>query len=416
MPIRDNIHPGARRIVESLVKAGFEAYIVGGAVRDLLLGLHPKDYDIATSATPEEVRELFGRRRARIIGRRFRIVHVYDGGDCFEVSTFRREPGEEERKGRQTDDGVMLWRDNTYGSLEEDARRRDFTVNSLYYDIHADPEHSVVDHVGGLEDLRRGHVRATIAARRQLEEDPVRILRALKLVGQYEFQLAEETDEAVRELADRIALSSRARLFEELLKILGKPYAFRTFQAFHQHGFLDHFWPNFGRLWNSADGELMQAMLAERDRQMATRDYTQAKTLMIATLCLPAAARDIGGDPRHLWEHDMGLERPCRDAVVEFMKPFPVPRFLSARSRDVLLLLPRFAQADDPSRRLQRHPEYKYARELFLLWGRCVGLPDEDLARWPEPPDGEPHHRKPKRSSRGGRRRRGKRGRGGEKS
>lgn len=409
MPIRENIHPGARRIVEALVKEGHEAYIVGGAVRDLLLGLHPKDYDIATSATPEEVRGLFG-RRARIIGRRFRIVHVYDGNDCFEVSTFRREPRDDERKGRETDDGVMLWRDNAYGTLEEDARRRDFTVNSLYYDVHADPEHSVVDHVGGLEDLRQGRVRATVAARRQLEEDPVRILRALKLVGQYEFQLADETDEAVRELGDRIALSSRARLFEEILKILGKPYSRLTFEAFYEHGFLDHLWPNFARVWESSDGDFMRALLSERDRQLAARDYTHAKTLMIATLCLASAARAMGSDPKRLWEHEAGLEPVCRDAVVEFMKPFPVPRFLSARARDVLLLLPRFVEADDPSRRLQRHPEYKYARELFLLWGACAGLPRQELEKWPAPPPGEPHHRGRRRSSRrsrGGRRRKG---------
>lgn len=406
MPIRNDIHPGALRTVKRLVDAGYEAYIVGGAVRDLLLGLHPKDYDIATSATPEQVRDVFGRKRARIIGRRFRIVHVLDGNDCFEVSTFRRQPAPDERKGRQDDDGVMLWRDNEFGSLEEDAMRRDFTVNSLYYDPQAGPDTSVVDHVGGLEDLRHGRIRATTAARRQLEEDPVRILRALKLVGQYRFHLSDELAAAVDELADRISLSSRARLFEELLKILGKPYCLPTFEAFEEHAFLAHFWPNFHRLFRSEDGDLVRALLGERDRQVRERDYTQAKTLMIATLCLVPVSRELGGDPRTLWQHDVGLERAARDAVVEFMKPFPVPRFLTARARDVLLLLPKFLNADTPSRRLQNHPEYKYARELFLAWGHCVGLEEEQRTLWPEPPDGEPQRRRRGRRPRRNKRRR----------
>lgn len=406
MPIRHKIDAGARRILETLVRNGYDAYIVGGAVRDLLLGIAPKDTDIATSATPEQVREVFGRRQARIIGRRFRIVHVTIDNVCYEVSTFRREPTEDERRGRETDDGVMLWRDNAFGSLEEDAKRRDFTVNSLYYDVHADPEQSVVDHVGGLADLRSGTVRATVCPRRQLEEDPVRILRALKLAAQYDFELSPDTHQAVLDFGERISLASRARLLEELFKILSKPYSRRMFEVFDQFDFLPHFWPNLSKAWDPEAPLGVPALLGERDRQMRERDYTHAKTLMIATLCLPHVTKALGATGTALWGHTGGLERRCRDEVVEFMKPFPVPRFLSARARDVLLLLPRFADSDQPSKRLLTHPEYKYARELFHLWGRCAGLDEKQLAVWPAPTESD--HQAAQRKRRG-RRRNGRR-------
>ena len=139
-----------RSIIGQLVDGGFEAYIVGGAVRDLLMGLEPKDYDIATAASPEDIRRVFGRRQSRIIGRRFRLVHVYAGSEIYEISTFRREPSAGERRERLNDDGVMIWRDNEYGTLEQDAERRDLTVNALYYDPVG--ERGIIDFVGGVRD------------------------------------------------------------------------------------------------------------------------------------------------------------------------------------------------------------------------------------------------------------------------
>mgnify|MGYP006301576199 FL=1 len=132
MAERFTVDPAVESILARLQENGFEAYIVGGAVRDLFFGRTPKDYDIATSATPQDIKRIFG-KRARVIGRRFRLVHVYRGRTFYEISTFRREPTAEERSSRTDDDGVMLWRDNQYGSLEQDAWRRDFTVNALFY-------------------------------------------------------------------------------------------------------------------------------------------------------------------------------------------------------------------------------------------------------------------------------------------
>ena len=172
MPIREKIAKSAVRVITRLHDAGFEAFLVGGAVRDLILDIEPKDYDIATNATPEEIRGVFG-RRSRIIGRRFRLAHVYMDRRVFEVSTFRREPTMEERKGRKTDDGLIVWRDNEFGTVEQDARRRDFTVNAIYYDPQ-NTAHQFTDFVDGLADMEAKLVRTIGKADIRMAEDPVR--------------------------------------------------------------------------------------------------------------------------------------------------------------------------------------------------------------------------------------------------
>ncbi|MBP5640972.1 MAG: polynucleotide adenylyltransferase PcnB, partial [Victivallales bacterium] len=197
MNLRNKIRGSAIQVVKRLVDNGHEAYIVGGAVRDLLLGYTPKDVDITTSATPEQVREVFGRRQCIIIGRRFRLAHVRMGDEIYEVSTFRREPTAEERRGRLDDDGEMIWNDNQFGTLEDDAMRRDFTVNALYFDPIG--ERGIIDLVGGREDLKNKVVRVIGDAKTRFIEDPVRMLRALKLVGMYGFSMTQDTEEALKE-------------------------------------------------------------------------------------------------------------------------------------------------------------------------------------------------------------------------
>lgn len=362
---------------------GFEAYIVGGAVRDLLMDIAPKDYDIATSATPEDVRRVFGRRRSRIIGRRFRLVHVYAGPEIYEVSTFRRAPSANERRERLDDDGVMIWRDNEYGTLEQDAERRDLTVNALYYDPVGD--RGIIDLVGGVRDLEERCARAIGDAATRLEEDPVRMLRALKLVGLFGFHLDVDLEDALRQRVERIALASQNRLFEELLKILATNRSAAILEAFHRYGLLRHYWPALAALWDSPAGEQTRLLLAERDRRVNGGEYSSSKALALATACLPYVISRLGGPGGDdLWEHDPAKEHHCREAVQEFFQPFPVSRFFVARVRDIILLLPRFAERIRVSR-LARHPEYKYGRELFVILGHVCGWPEERLAGWPPP-------------------------------
>ena len=213
--VRSHVDANALAVVEQLVDAGFEAYLVGGCVRDLLLGLQPKDFDVATDATPEEVRREF--RRCRLVGRRFRIAHVRFGRHIIEVSTFRKgHPEDEDADERHHADSGRILRDNVWGTLEEDAFRRDFTINALYYDPRAE---EIIDFVGGLDDLEHRRLKFIGDAEVRLREDPVRILRAVRFRAKLGFNLDPAIERAIPDVADRLRQIPPARLFDEVCKL-----------------------------------------------------------------------------------------------------------------------------------------------------------------------------------------------------
>jgi poly(A) polymerase len=229
---RRDIDPDALKVLYRLKNNGFTAYLVGGGVRDLLLGRRPKDFDVGTSAVPQQVKRLF--RNCFIIGRRFRLCHVRFGPKkVIEVSTFRRlaEPDEGD---------TLIRRDNTFGTPEQDAFRRDFTVNALFYDIAT---FSVIDYVGGLADLRERMIRTIGDPDVRLREDPVRMLRAVALASRLDFTIDRDTREAIRFLRGEIVKSSPARLLDEFYKILRQGAARRTFEALHEIGLLAYLLP-----------------------------------------------------------------------------------------------------------------------------------------------------------------------------
>ncbi|MFO7821181.1 MAG: hypothetical protein R6V56_03870, partial [Lentisphaeria bacterium] len=377
----NQIDPAAIDILNRLTEAGYDAYIVGGAVRDLYLGIEPKDYDIATSAHPKEVKEVFG-RKARLIGKRFRLVHVYRGRKYFEVSTFRREPTPEERSTRESDDGVIIWRDNKYGNIEQDARRRDFTVNALFYNPTA--EEKMVDYVDGVADLDSKTVRAIGDPAVRVAEDPVRILRALKLVGQYDFSLEVELEKAAHQKAPEIRKSSVSRLFEELLKIYSKSYTYKTLEAFHQYGLLQHYLPNLDDAWSGEPGDAIKKLLSERDTRRAKGWYSNSRTLAVMTTTIPIVAEDLGlVDFADLLSIHEGLGKMIKDSIRRAYAPLPVPKHISARARDGILLLPQFVNTEHRNR-LLHHPDYMYAREPFSLLTEIFQWDPEMISRWPE--------------------------------
>ncbi|MGH8864903.1 MAG: polynucleotide adenylyltransferase PcnB, partial [Burkholderiales bacterium] len=196
---RDSISSSARRVISTLQEKGFAAYVVGGAVRDLLLGLIPKDFDVATSATPEQVRSAF--RRSRIIGRRFRLVHVMFGNDTVEVSTFRARQGNDPDEQVADEHGRIL-RDNVFGTQEEDATRRDFTINALFYDPTSEEVH---DFCGGLGDLKARRLRMIGDPEQRYREDPVRMLRAVRLAAKLGLKIEAKTREPIKQLAPLLA-------------------------------------------------------------------------------------------------------------------------------------------------------------------------------------------------------------------
>ena len=233
------VSSAARHVVETLVEGGYEAYIVGGGVRDLILGLHPKDFDIATDARPEQVKNLF--KRCRIIGRRFRLAHVWVGRDLIEVATFRG--GHRSRSGRAQVSvtlGGRILRDNAYGTIDHDAERRDFTINSLFYDPI---QNTVRDFVGGMEDLRHGRLRMIGKPAARFREDPVRLLRAVRFAAKLKFQIDPAMAQLIPELADLLDAISPARLFDEGIKLLHSGAAERTFELLREKKLLGQLFP-----------------------------------------------------------------------------------------------------------------------------------------------------------------------------
>jgi poly(A) polymerase len=228
---RKGIDPDALKVLYRLKRHGFVAHLVGGGVRDLLLGRRPKDFDVGTSAHPQQVKRLF--RNCFIVGRRFRLCHVRFGRHVVEVSTFRRQAPESDSSG-------PIRRDNTFGTPEEDAFRRDFTVNALFYDIAT---FSVIDHVGGLQDLDARVIRAIGDPGVRFQEDPVRMLRAVGLAARLDFSIERDTLEAIRALRSEIVQSSPPRILEELYKVLRHGTARVAFERLHEVGLLAYLLP-----------------------------------------------------------------------------------------------------------------------------------------------------------------------------
>ncbi len=211
---RENINEPALKVLYRLHKAGYQAFLVGGAVRDLILGLHPKDYDVATDATPEQVKDLF--RNCRLIGRRFRLAHIHYGREIIEVATFRGHHAQAEDDDEGSTRDGMIVRDNVFGTLAEDAWRRDFSVNALYYNI---ADFSVVDYTGGMEDLKQHRLRMIGDANVRCQEDPVRMLRAMRFAAKLDFEFESDLVTAIVDQHHRIEAVPPARLFEEVLKL-----------------------------------------------------------------------------------------------------------------------------------------------------------------------------------------------------
>ena len=262
---RDSISRAAQKVLDRLHESGHAAFLVGGGVRDALVGLKPKDFDVATDASPETIRALF--RHSRIIGRRFRLVHVVFGREIIEVATFRA--AHDKGEGGEVGKAGRIVRDNVFGSIEEDACRRDFSVNALYYNI---ADGTVVDYVNGLADLKSGVFRLIGDPVTRCEEDPVRVLRAARLAAKLKFDIADDTLSAMRQVRDELKSTPPARLFEEVLKLFQGGYALRSFHAIRQYDLLRYLFPQLDRRLKAGYVELatmLDAALDNTDRRVA---------------------------------------------------------------------------------------------------------------------------------------------------
>lgn len=374
---RKHISPAALRIIKQLEEAGFQAFLVGGGVRDLLLGSHPKDFDVATSATPEEVRKLF--RGARIIGRRFQIVHVRIGREVIEVTTFRGHHEAENHKAVKNDDGMLL-RDNVYGTLETDAARRDFTVNALYY---TSKDFSVYDYCGGMADIKTRTLRMIGDPATRYKEDPVRMLRAARFAAKLGFTIEPNTAKPIRELAPLLANISEARLFEEVLKLFLSGSATATLTILKEHGLLKELFPGVDLALDS--GNALAANLIERavintDKRIRA-DKSVNPAFLYAALLWPAleAARQalVGQLPPAV-----AYAQAAQGVINQQLTRTSIPKRFLIPMREIWDLQSRL-----PNRMGMRalrtldHPRFRAAYD-FLLLREEAGEDMEGLGQW----------------------------------
>ena len=395
MKRRLEVSDSAVEIISTLQNAGFESYIVGGAVRDLLLGRSPKDFDISTAASPEEVRAVFGRRRARIIGKRFRLAHVYVGRELFEVSTFRRAPetnGADERgiKDPQKMPEHLIFSDNSFGTAREDARRRDFTVNALFYDPLKE---EILDYTGqGLADIQAHVVRAIGTPALRFEEDPVRILRALKLVAQFDFALGAATENALFSKMPLIRHAAPSRLALELEKILQSCYGDRHLQVFHDYGLLEYLLPEFETRWGSPCHQHMMKLFFERNCRVDEGVYRASLSLGVATLATAFVEELCGREPGGLWPETPESRAAIRTVLDKMFRPQNMMMKVNVAAERILLMQTELEKST-LSRTLPRQRAYAHACELYRIRHLADGGEEPALKIFP-PPEEEHEHRK----------------------
>jgi poly(A) polymerase len=384
---RRNISPNALRVLYKLRDAGFHAYLVGGAVRDLLLGGHPKDFDVATDATPEQVRQQF--RNCRLIGRRFRLAHVVFGPETIEVATFRAHV-DDGSGDRHVVDGRIV-RDNVYGTIEDDAVRRDFTVNALYYAIE---DFSVRDYVGGFEDIEHRCLRLIGDAEQRYREDPVRMLRAVRLAAKLGFRIEDSAWEAIARLAPLIAEAAPARLFDELLKLFMGGHAHESFRWLEASGLLHYMLPSAAAVMEGREGEMPrlidQALRSTDERIGEGKSVTPA--FLLAALLWPAVRtreaqlRAQGADPQ------LALTRAANQVVQEQTRLIAMPKRFTIPMLEIWALQHRFTQLTRKKVvRLMAHPRFRAAYDFLLLRGEEEPELAETIAWWRDTAAKEPN-------------------------
>ena len=379
---RKDISSSALRVLYRLRDAGFDGYLVGGAVRDLIVGGHPKDFDIATNATPEEVRHLF--RNCRLIGRRFRLAHVVFGREIIEVATFRANV-DDGSGDREVHDGGRLLRDNVYGTIEEDAVRRDFTVNALYYAIE---DFSVRDYVGGFEDAQNRLMRLIGDPETRYREDPVRMLRAVRLAAKLGFEIEAATAEPIPRLAGLLAEAAPARLFEECLKLFLSGHAVESFLRLEKYGLLPVLLPESAQALKANRSGALRRMLLEGLRgtdERVANDEPVSPAFLFALLLWPAYCRALA-TLQAQGMHAVEAQRRAADRVtVHQLQTIALPRRFSLPMQEIWLLQTRFSLRQRKRVfRLLSHPRFRAAFDFLCI--RQAASPEhaEDIAFWRE--------------------------------
>ena len=368
---REAISPGSRKVCEVLHSHGHEAYVVGGAVRDLLLGLRPKDFDVATDAYPEDVHKIF--RRSRLIGRRFKLVHVMFGEETVEVSTFRA------RTATETDEHGRVLRDNIYGTREDDAIRRDFTINALYYDPASE---TILDYHNGLRDLQRKSVRIIGDARARYREDPLRMLRAVRFAAKAGFAIDERTRKPIRELAHLLENVPPSRVYEEMQKLLLSGHAATSLRQLRSEGLHRGLLPLLDVMFEQPMGERFVTLALEQtDSRVRSGKSVSPAFLFAALLWHEVLAAWKKAQQRGLKPIPALFQ--AMDAVLDIQTDkLAIPRRFTAIMKEIWASQPRFEQRS--GRRpfaLLMHERFRAGYDFLVLRAASGEVPAE-LAQW----------------------------------
>jgi poly(A) polymerase len=376
---RANISRNAVKVLYRLSNSGYEAYLVGGGVRDLLLGREPKDFDVATNARPDEVKKVFS--NCRLIGRRFRLAHVHFGREIIEVATFRSDQPPSQNEERHLENGMIL-RDNVYGTLEEDAKRRDFTINALYYNIN---DFTVVDFANGLLDLKQGVIRLLGDVESRYQEDPVRLLRAIRFAAKLGFVIEPQTQAPIARMAHLLMDVPSARLYEEVLKLFFGGAALESFEKLRHYGLFGQLFPVTEEALSHQEHEFPITFVS---RGMANIDIRlrQGKSVTPAFLFAMLLWEPVRQRAESLMQQDThpveALQIASSEVLEKQVQSVSIPKRFSYPMRDIWGLQPRFLQRQGKRpQRFLTHSRFRAAYD-FLLLRAASGEVEKELADW----------------------------------
>ena len=348
----------------------YDAFIVGGAVRDILMGYKPKDFDIATNATPEQVRSIF--KRSRIIGRRFKLVHVIYGREIIEVSTFRAKP----RQKIQMRNGVI--KDNEYGSIEEDAERRDFTINGLYYDVE---NKNIIDFYGGLRDIQNNQLRLIGDPKLRYKEDPIRILRAIRFSAKLKMEIHSAALSEIKKSMGLLKSVPYSRLFDEVMKFFLTGYAQESMVLFKKHNLSNIYFPsleNNNKIFNTF---LLQG-LKNTDLRIKNDQSINPGFLLAAFLWKDV--HELSKKYKKNFPHpSLALNKAIDDALHKQARSFPVQKRYSITMSEIWRLQPRFNSTSSKKiYRLLSHPRFRASYDFLLLRSQSLEISKYEGLWW----------------------------------
>lgn len=383
---RDDISEHALKVLYRLHNGGYQAYLVGGCVRDILLGKEPKDFDVTTNATPEQIKGLF--RNCRLIGRRFRLAHIVFGREIIEVATFRGHhelsPADapEQNISRQSDHGQLL-RDNVFGSIEEDAERRDFTVNAMYYNI---ADYSISDFAGGMQAIENKTISMIGDPSTRYREDPVRMLRAVRFAIKLNMQISAQTADPIYQLAPLMANIPPARLFEEILKLLLSGQGLETYRLLHEFHLFEPLFPQLAPLIAAKDSrevKFIEQVLINTDNRINTGQKVTPAFIFAAFLWYPLEERC----QQHMTEggltHFDAFNLAVNDVLHRQIQRIMIPKRFSTAIREIWLLQQRLPKRyGRRAYQMLEHPRFRAAYDFLLLRGQIEGGDLMELGQW----------------------------------